>query len=82
MIVLDLNMPISDGFDTCKKIVTMYNQVIIKQGIIIPYIVACSSHIDSDIQIKVESAGFDKALQNPISQAIIQHEIIPLMFER
>ena len=92
VIILDLNMPITDGYEACKKINQMYDDNNLLQradenvtgGLtkdLKPLLFACSGDDveSSSIKLKLEAAGFDKALTNPLTTNYIKETMIPLI---
>ena len=73
-------MPISDGYETCKKIRKLFKErklLNINRKMVPPYILACSSFVDSDTIRKTKKAGFDQAVECPIPIDIIRNNILP-----
>lgn len=49
LILLDLNMPISDGYDACKNILKVYGNRVSNIAYMKPVIIACTSHLDVEV---------------------------------
>ena len=92
--VLDLNMPISDGYETCCNIRNLFiRENLFKKDESIdcflvdevplihylPVIVALSSLINTRIKDKTKEAGFVLSLQSPLHAKTIEKEIEPLL---
>lgn len=85
LVVLDLNMPVTDGFEACTMIRSLYgngsrssrNLNIINLLKAQPYLVAVSGFIDDSTKVKVERAGFDQLFLMPLSLQDIQDLIVP-----
>ena len=77
LVLLDLHMPVSDGYEACSDISKLFDKKQIKIGDeeyglctqqdFKPMLVACSSYLDEKILQKTESIGFDRTFQNPLS---------------
>lgn len=74
LVVLDLNMPISDGYESCNKILNLFEAGIfvnknpkIKISNYKPVMVACSSLVNEEINNDALSAGFDLTLEAPLT---------------
>ena len=68
LIVLDLNMPICDGYDACLNILKTYNSIQspnCKQRR--PYLVAVSAFVDQETRKKCKQFGFDDVMEMPLS---------------
>jgi len=92
IIILDLNMPITDGYEACKKINDLYDDHNLLQqedenstgGLIKdlkPLLFACSGDdVESpEIKLKLDAAGFDKALTNPLTTNYIKQTMIAMI---
>ena len=88
-ILLDLNMPIMNGFEACKQIKQFYDQE--KQLFKVnqnrdvdnvPLMVACSGFIDDDTQNRCQEVGFDVIIEAPLSAEKIRNQILPLVEEK
>lgn len=93
VIFLDLNMPISDGYEACKKINQLYESVkLIDQekeannlsGLVKdlkPLIIACSSDDITNpvIRRNLELAMFDDATLSPLSTVYLKGHILPMI---
>ena len=80
LIILDLNMPISNGYEACIKIITLYKQINIfdintkerepsPNGCctsVKPLIVALSSYVDEPTYKESMKAGFELVYSSPI----------------
>ena len=83
LVILDLQMPISNGYETCAKILDLYKS----SGIFVehslekykPVMIACSAHIDSFVFAMTMKAGFDTSLQCPLNTREVEKKIIPLL---
>ena len=69
-------MPISDGYETVKKIQNLFEESLIKKnGVSIslyrPYIIAASSFISDSVKEKTKAAGFDASYSIPITTSQI-----------
>ena len=73
LIVLDLNMPVADGYTACRNITKLFESSVMENGQLRsmsdyrPHILAVSSYIDSNIQVLIKEAGFDADYLTPIS---------------
>ena len=92
VIILDLNMPISDGYEACKKISQMYDETRLLQNHednttaclirdLKPLLYACTGDDVENPRIKVnlEEAGFDQALTNPLTSPYIKDNLVPMI---
>ena len=92
VIILDLNMPITDGYEACKKINEIYDDINLLQQAdesstgrqvkdLKPLLFACSGDDveSSEIKMKLDAAGFDRALTNPLTSNYIKNTMIPLI---
>lgn len=92
LIVLDLNMPITNGYEACSSILKLYKDQNIfgvrrsqkknKLWDLRPVIVACTSYINDYVIKNTSEIGFEKAFSSPLQVSTIQQEIIPLVQER
>ena len=92
LIVLDLQMPISNGYETCRKILTLYDQV--NEGMFNvhksqlserkqkPVMIACSGYVDEGIRSRTSESGFDLAIQCPLRSQKVEEIIMPLLSKR
>lgn len=72
LVVLDLEMPISNGYETCKKILSLYDNSrdgifnLLKSGNSLrkkqPLMIACSGYVDDRVRDRTVRSGFDMAL--------------------
>lgn len=60
MVVLDLNMPILDGYDACTKILDQFRE---NMSVMKPYMVALTASVTQNVQNQCIVAGFDLVLQ-------------------
>lgn len=68
LIVLDLTMPILDGFDACRKIISFFdNQNVVQM----PHIIALTGYLNDRIEKECEEVGFDKSYHSPMTNDII-----------
>jgi CheY-like chemotaxis protein len=96
VIILDLNMPISDGFEACKKINQLYDDVKLfkkednKENSTIglikdlkPLIFCCSGEdvTHPDMKKKLDESGFDGALPNPLTTPYLKDKLHPIVKE-
>ena len=87
-------MPISDGYEACKKINQMYDENKLfnneqqernAMGGLIkdlkPLLIACSGDdvTNSFIKKNLDDAGFNDAITNPLTTAYIKDKIIPMI---
>ena len=75
-------MPISDGYETCKKIRKLFNAKKlqnINKKMVPPYIVACSSFVNRDTIRETNKAGFDQTVECPIAIERIRNDILPMI---
>ena len=90
IIILDLNMPIMDGYEACHKINKMYDEYKLlelqeensPEGLVKdlkPLLFACTGDDIDNVSIhrKLEKAGFDEALTNPLTSPYIKDKMIP-----
>ena len=94
LIILDLNMPVTDGFEACEKILKLCSISSISNNnksakimgnnmeVYKPHIVAVSSYIDSKTYTKAQESGFDQILEMPLSNDSIVNNILPKLSER
>lgn len=67
VVVSDLDMPISNGYETCRNIIKLFEKNIpdqicsghLKESNRVPHLVAVSSYIDNNTKKQVKEAGFD-----------------------
>ena len=94
LIILDLNMPIYDGFEACRKINQMYEEKNLlelqeenaTEGLVKhlkPLLFACTGDNVEDPEMKrsLDAAGFDEALTNPLTTSYIKDKMIPMLIE-
>ena len=74
IVVLDLNMPIADGYETCSKILNLFGAGIFKnENPIInlsnykPVMVACSSYVSDYVEEETKKVGFNIAIEAPLT---------------
>jgi len=94
MIIMDLNMPIMDGFRATKKIKEFYkiSNVFVGGGLFtedlagsslkqVPVIVALSSEIfDENLSSRCREAGFDFWFSSPLNSSLLYQQVIdPLL---
>lgn len=95
LIVLDLSMPVSDGFEACKLILQVYSDTNLLQRNIsskrqsfskpydyIPYIVGASGYVDANVYKKCKDVGFEDLFEMPIDAALIEEVILPRVISR
>ena len=80
-------MPISNGYETCKNILDLYdsnqeslfsyNSIEIRR--LKPIMIACTSHVDQNILRLTKEAGFNQTLQCPLRYNDIEDLIMPLL---
>lgn len=64
LVILDLNMPISDGYETCQNILRYYQSNNLfkdnkkENHFASPVIVACSSFVNQHILSRTQACGF------------------------
>lgn len=82
-IVLDLEMPIMNGYVTCQKICEFYSKDekffknqsksdIWEEINERPLIIACTGCLNESIELEAKSCGFDLAIQSPLSPEKIE----------
>lgn len=64
VVVLDLTMPMMDGYEACQKIIGLFQDDL---PVYKPKLVALSSHITDDIEARCIEIGFDKVMLAPLS---------------
>ena len=71
LVLCDLNMPIMDGYECAQKIHSFYEQKQLFQyneGVkFCPYLVACSAHINEEIESKAKESGFVEVFVCPMT---------------
>lgn len=77
ILIMDLNMPVLDGFQASLKI----RQSII-QSDLQPYIIALSAFVDNSIEKKCKEHLIDLCTQAPMGVAWFKKEVITPLFER
>lgn len=96
LVVLDLDMPVCDGFEACKSICKHFENKYVplrrssnrhtsgtgRMKDYIPIIVAVSGFIDAATENKIEDSGFNSFFEAPLSVDQIKDEIIPLLEKR
>ena len=95
LIVLDLNMPVSDGLEALKLIKKLYLTETFRcsnlreNGIgsmhlvdYMPHFIAVSAFIDSDKLAQLKLAGFNQVFEMPLSVDQIKNDILPQVEER
>lgn len=92
LVVLDLDMPVCDGYDACKKIKSQFenkNMPAIRNGQAagmmsdyLPIIIAVSGFIDDNTENKIVAAGFKGFFQAPLGVQDIQELIMPDIVKR
>ena len=69
MVVLDLQMPISNGYETCEKILQLYKPGELfscRENELKPLMIACSGHIDQDVSKRASDVGFNLSMICPL----------------
>ena len=93
LVVLDLQMPISDGYDACKNILGLFNErklfkiktnqssfsETVREYKIKPIMVAASSFVNDEVMVNTNAAGFDRTLTVPLRVPTLNDTIIPLL---
>ena len=86
LIVLDLNMPISNGWEACIKIIRKYDQdqIFRPQSLNLkPLIIALTSDLIDDLMKRqLHTVGFDMMFEAPITDAHIKNQILPMLQDR
>ena len=65
LIVLDLCMPVTDGYEACRLILAYYNS---KNDLrfSVPKIIAVSGYVDNEVQAATAKAGFEMVYPMPL----------------
>jgi CheY-like chemotaxis protein len=95
LVILDLDMPVCDGYDACQQIKMLFTKQVIPAqdyetdhkfgGTLadyIPWIVAVSGYIDADTENKIQQTGFDSYFEQPLSVDKINDLIVPDVLKR
>ena len=90
LVVLDLNMPISNGYEACEKIVKLFRREERKAKEVVevegedetPVMVALSSFVDSQVIEQTLETGFVLTAISPMTSDYIAKRISPLIRER
>ena len=90
LVVLDLCMPVTDGFEACKQIMhfntkrrqSWQSKFVNFLEPIQPLIVAVTGFIDASIEAKAKAAGFEKVYESPLSDEQIHLEILGELDQR
>ena len=86
LVILDLNMPISDGYEACQNIrnlfsiKNLFNQN--KRQQVPPVIIACSSFVEKQVSERCIELGFDEVIEAPLSEMKFTEIISPLLICR
>ena len=85
LIICDINMPVMNGYEFGQKAVQHYseNKVYEAQNVYkkYPYIVACTSHLTSEVAKKCTEAGFNKSIEF-LTVPILKKEILPKVLQQ
>jgi CheY-like chemotaxis protein len=76
LVILDLDMPILDGFEACKKIKQFFESQSDRGDYFedyIPVIMAVSGYISEEIEMKITETGFNGFFQAPLRVQDIQN---------
>ena len=71
MVIIDLNMPVLDGGNTCREMFKIVNERLNKYDIYrrikirIPYVLAQTAHTDTDTRNFAKYAGFNNIVNKP-----------------
>ena len=76
LIVLDLCMPVTDGYEACSLIVDHFKSDIMLTNSL-PKIIAVSGFVDLDVEIKTAKCGFKEVFPNPLGVPEIRDFILP-----
>ena len=83
LVVLDLNMPIQDGYETCKRILELYipkSEENVKLHVYKPIMIACQQQEITDYDIaQAHKFGFDQVVSAPIDFNIFKEQIKPAL---
>ena len=82
LVVLDLDMPISNGFETCSKIVDLFNErreVAFYKPILLGL---QEGELTQQARDNALESGFDTVMASPIDISNVDSEIIPLINDR
>ena len=82
-------MPVMDGYQFCEKTIKYYNDQIKffdsdkvdYQPTQKPYLVACTAMVNQEIENKAISIGYDLVIEQPLSLATLQEQIIPVILD-
>ena len=66
LVVLDLCMPITDGYEACKLILTHYKSDIQLHNSQ-PKMIAVTGYIDQQVKTKAAECGFEAVYESPLS---------------
>ena len=77
-------MPISNGYETCKKILDIYSvsglfQPYVSSEKLKPVMLACSAHLTDAIVYQTKLFGLDHAMECPLIMGDVEKIIIPLL---
>lgn len=97
LIVLDLDMPVADGYEALTHIKKYINRQSISHnvksfsvseacssvlGLTQPYIIAASGYVDTNIRKKCMDRGFDDVFEMPIDCESIETLLLPILHTR
>ena len=72
-ILLDLAMPILDGYETCKQLIEHYEESETQPAKIFAY----SGFVNEETRKKALETGFDEILLTPIEATSVEQVILP-----
>ena len=84
LIVMDLNMPISDGFEATTNIINFYKTAKLQTGNnldvcntldLLPVIVGLSAHVDREIIVQSKEVGMVVCFEAPLHASEIETQI-------
>ena len=87
LVLLDLSMPIADGYEACRNIIKLYTQAQLQGGFksdlnLKPCMIAASGFVDENVRAKCLESGFDDVHLMPVCAQTIQEKILPLVLSR
>ena len=73
LIVLDLCMPVTDGYEACRLIKAHFNSA----NLLMPQVIAVSGYVDDGVESQTALCGFERVFEMPLGVPQITDVIVP-----